>query len=125
MVTYIGSPMDLLLAIEQWRTTTAAALPEHTRAALIAAALETGNARIVNTAEALYAARDALDQAGRELVAQVAMYASTYALLTLRGERGIGVRDAMERDHAAEAVDVQPGDPEPDARFVAPEEPEE
>ena len=72
MVTYIGSATDLLLAIETWRVSTTIELAEHTRSALIAAAIAPGPARIVDTAEALYAARDVLDQAGRELVAQVA-----------------------------------------------------
>lgn len=105
-------------------------LPEHTREALVAASGHPSPVdRIVNSAEALFAAKAALGAEGREITAQLAQFAATNGWHGM-AERGIAIAGAMNRigGFKAPAGTSWPeakDDPEPLARFLEePAEPE-
>ena len=74
---------------------------------------------LVDTAELLFARRDELDNAGRELVIGLAGFAFNFGLFALgRDDRASRVIAAMRRDIEAGAVVTDDGDPVPEERFA-------
>lgn len=120
---------DLFDKLSAFLVDHAASLPEHTRNAVLANANHPSPVdRIVNTAEALYAAKGDLTKEGRVITAQLAQFAAINGFHNM-GERGQKIFLAMNRmGNFAAPVGVQwpaaDQDPEPLERFAAPAEDE-
>lgn len=101
----------------------AAALPEATRDHLISATTESSPVvRLVNAAEALYAARSDLEKEGRDTAAAIAAFVASQGFHGME-ERGLQISAALQREggYKAPAGSEWPDrseDPEPLPRFA-------
>lgn len=109
--------------------TGAAALPDHTREALIEFAAHPSPVdRVVFSAEALFAVKDELEKDGRDIAAQLAQYAAVNGWHGMEA-RGVAIASALQRigGYKAPANSAWPPaseDPEPLERFLPAAEPE-
>lgn len=113
--------LDANVAVVRYLARKGASLPERAFNELTQAIAEPDGLRAITTAlEALYASREAIDDEGRELGADVARFVSSHNLAGYGASgRGLEIAAAMQR--AAEGGDpVHEDDPEPEPRFVEP-----
>lgn len=130
MIQFATDLVDLMTGLQRFMMTGAASLPEHTREALLEAAGHPSPVdRVVNSAEALYAAKGDLDKEGRDTAARLAQFAAVNGWHGM-GARGLQIAQAMQRigGYAAPEGTSWPAaedDPEPLERFLETPETEE
>lgn len=123
MIEFAPDLVSLHTNLQRFMMTSAAGLPEHTREALLEAAGHPSPVdRVVNSAEALYAAKSDLDADGRVIAAQLAQFAAMNGWHGM-SERGLKIAQAMQRigGYAAPPGSTWPSaedDPEPLERFL-------
>lgn len=95
-----SSAFEILRAIATFMMTDGASLPDHTREALLTAQTQGSSVdTMMQTMEALYAAKSDLPTAGKQLVADIAEFAIPYNFYQVNVDnRGGGIQLAMMRD---------------------------
>lgn len=97
-LAFFSSLTDLTVALQRFTVLSGAALPEHTREQLIEFSGHPSPVdRVVNVAEALYAARDELTNEGRDMAAQLAQFAAVNGWHGMT-ERGAAMAAVLQRD---------------------------
>lgn len=127
MIVFAENLVDALTGLQRFVMLEAAALPEHTREALLEAAGHPSPVdRVVNSAEALYAAKADLSKEGRDTAARLAQFAAMNGWHGM-ADRGLKIAQAMQRigGYAAPDGSAWPAadeDPAPLERFLPKDE---